>query len=347
MIVTDLQPEDARTTIMLAKDFRFSRRYLFATLVALALACATGSASGADRYPAKPITMVVGFPPGGSNDIVARIVAPKLGEILGVSVVVENKPGANATIGTEYVARANPDGYTITLGSVSPLLLSYFAYPNLPYDPFKDLSGITTVASTPELLAINPKIPANSLEELVALSKKQDVTLASAGTGGLPHLAIELLKLESRGRIVHVPYKGAGPGMMDAAGGHVTGIIVDLPALHKLVKDGRLRAIAVTDDKRSPAMPDVPTTVEGGLPSVIAFNWFAVMGPKGLSMEIRQTLHEALVKAINDSEVKAKLQELGIGPFTQPSPSAFDDFMKKEGERWGKLIKDAGVKFEG
>ncbi|MBO9357076.1 tripartite tricarboxylate transporter substrate binding protein [Bordetella petrii] len=332
---------------MLTNPSGISRRGAFKALLACALAATAMPALAADNYPSKPITMVVGFPPGGSNDIVARLIAPKLGEILGVSVVVENKPGANATIGTEYVARAKPDGYTITLGSVSPLLLSYYAYPNLPYDPYKDLSGITTVASTPELLAINPSVPAKNLAELVALSKKQDITLASAGSGGLPHLAIELLKAESKGRIVHVPYKGAGPGMVDAVGGHVSGIIVDLPALHKLVMDGRLRPIAVTDTKRSSVMPDVPTTVESGLPSVIAFNWFAIMGPQGMPMDIREKLHAALVKAVNDPDTKSKLEKLGIGPFTQESPAAFDAFMKEEGARWSKLIKDAGVKSEG
>ncbi|MCD0503840.1 Bug family tripartite tricarboxylate transporter substrate binding protein [Bordetella petrii] len=332
---------------MFTKNSGISRRGMLGALLISALAAAAAPAAAADNYPSRPVTMVVGFPPGGSNDIVARIIAPKLGEVLGVSVVVENRPGANATIGTEYVARAKPDGYTITLGSVSPLLLSYYAYPNLPYDPYKDLSGITTVASTPELLAINPGVPAKNLAELVALSKKQDITLASAGSGGLPHLAIELFKAASQGRVVHVPYKGAGPAMVDAAGGHVTGTIVDLPALHKLVTAGRLRPIAVTDTKRSSIMPEVPTTVENGLPSVIAFNWFAVMGPKDMPMDIRKALHDALVKTMNDPDTKDKLEKLGIGPFTQESPTAFDAFMKEEGERWGKLIKDAGVKSNG
>src|SRR5690606_30122189 len=178
---------------MLTKNSIVSRRGVLEALVACALAVTAMPALAADSYPSRPITMVVGFPPGGSNDIVARIIAPKLGGVLGVAVVVENKHGANATIGTVYEARDKPDAYTVTLGSVSPLLLSYYAYPNLPYDPYKDLSGITTVASTPELLAVNPAVPAKNLAELIALSKTQDITLASAGSGGLPHLAIELL----------------------------------------------------------------------------------------------------------------------------------------------------------
>ncbi|SPC12285.1 Bug family tripartite tricarboxylate transporter substrate binding protein [Cupriavidus oxalaticus] len=320
----------------------FWRRTL-GTVAAMLLATWIAPTQAAEPYPSKPIHLVVGFPPGGSNDIVARILAPKLGELLGVSVVVDNRPGANATIGTEYTVRAAPDGYTITLGSASPLAISPHTYPKLPYDPLKDLAGITTVAATPELLAVNPNVPAKTLPELVALSKKRDVRLASAGNGGLPHLAIELLKSESNGRIVHVPYKGAGPGMTDAVGGHVDGIIVDLPALYTLVNDGKLRPIAVTNTHRAQVMPDVPTSGEGGLPSVLAFNWFAVMAPARTPKPIIDKLHAALVKTVDSPDVKAKLAKLGIEPFTQPSPEAFTDFMKSESVRWGKVARQSGA----
>lgn len=315
-----------------------------ALLCALAALLPATAALAQDRYPSKPITLVVGFPPGGSNDIVARIIAPKLGEVMGTSVVIDNRPGANATIGTEYTARATPDGYTITLGSASPIAISPHTYPNLRYDPLKDLSGITTVAATPELLAINPNVPAKTLPELVALAKTRDVTIASAGNGGLPHLAIELLKGQSKSRIVHVPYKGASPGMADAVGGHVDGIIVDLPALFTLVTDGKLRAIAVTDDHRAKVMPNVPTSGEGGLPGVIAFNWFAVMGPAKLPKPIVDKLHDGLVKAVNAPDVVAALAKLGIEPFTQPSAEAFDAFLRKELVRWGEVAKASGAK---
>ncbi|GAA5233890.1 tripartite tricarboxylate transporter substrate binding protein [Verticiella sediminum] len=321
---------------------RARRRALGALAVALVAAWA-GPAGAEERYPSKPIHLVVGFPPGGSNDIVARVVAPALGEILGVSVVVENRAGANATIGTEYTARAAPDGYTITLGSASPLAISPHTYPRLPYDPLKDLAGITTVAATPEVLAINPGVPARTLPELVALAKTRDITLASAGNGGLPHLAIELLKSESGGRIVHIPYKGGGPGMTDAVGGHVDGIIMDLPVLHSMITQGKLRAIAVTNDHRAAMLPDVPTSAEGGLPSVLALNWFAVMAPAGTPKPIIDTLHAALVKAVNVPEVKARLGQLGIEPFTQSSPEAFDAFMRAESVRWGAVAKASGA----
>ncbi|OZI18368.1 hypothetical protein CAL26_11605 [Bordetella genomosp. 9] len=314
---------------------------LFATA---ALALAAVPALAQDKYPSRPIHLVVGFPPGGSNDIVARILAPKLSEFIGASVVVENRPGANAIIGTDYVARAAPDGYTITLGSASPLAISPHTYSNMPFDPLKDLVGITTVAQTPELIAVNPKVPAKTLQELVALSKTRDVTFSSSGNGGLPHLAIELLKIASKGRIVHVPYKGAGPAITDAVGGHVDGIIVDLPALYTMVNEGKLRAIAVTNTHRADVMKDVPTSAEGGLPSVLAFNWFAVMAPAKTPKPIVDKLYHALVQTVQSPDVKASLEKLGIEPYTQSSPEAFAKFMQTELVRWGDVARASGAR---
>jgi tripartite-type tricarboxylate transporter receptor subunit TctC len=313
-------------------------------IVATAMAAMALPAIAADDYPSRPIHLVVGFPPGGSNDIVARILAPKLSEIIGASVVVENRPGANAIIGTDYVARSAPDGYTITLGSASPLAISPFTYSNMPFDVTKDLVGITTVAQTPELLAINPKVPAKTLQELVALSKTRDVTISSSGNGGLPHLAIELLKIASKGRIVHVPYKGAGPAITDAVGGHVDGIIVDLPALYTMVNEGKLRAIAVTNTHRAEVMKDVPTSAEGGLPTVLAFNWFAIMAPAKTPKPVVDKLYKALVQTVQSPDVKASLNKLGIEPYTQPSPEAFAQFMQKELVRWGDVARASGAK---
>jgi len=312
--------------------------------IAILGAAAPPIAQAADAYPSKPIHLVVGFPPGGSNDIVARLLAPKLGQILGTSVVVENRAGANAIIGTDYVARAAPDGYTITLGSASPLAISPHTYSNMPFDPVKDLTAITTVAATPELIAINPKLPAKNLQELVALAKKQDITLASSGNGGLPHLAIELLKIASKGRIVHVPYKGAGPATTDAVGGHVDGIIMDLPALYSMVSENKLRPLAVTDNHRAPVLPAVPTSVEDGLPTVLAFNWFAVMAPAKTPAPVVDKLYQALVQTVNDGEVKASLAKLGIEPYTQASPQAFSAFLKTELTRWGEVARASGAK---
>jgi tripartite-type tricarboxylate transporter receptor subunit TctC len=327
-------------------NHRESWRRVAGILAASLLACAmtAGPAAAQSDYPSRPIHLVVGFPPGGSNDIVARILAPKLGQVLGASVVVENRAGANAIIGTEYVVRSAPDGYTITLGSASPLVISPHTYSNMPFDPLKDLVGITTVASTPELIALNPKLPVKTLQDLVALSKKQDITISSSGNGGLPHLAIELLKIASKGRIVHVPYKGAGPAITDAVGGHVDGIIVDLPALYSMVSEGKLRPIAVTDSHRASVIPDVPSSVEGGLPSVLAFNWFAVMAPAKTPQPIVDKLYKALIETLNAPEVKANLNRLGIEPYTQASPQAFAEFMKTETVRWGEVARISGAK---
>lgn len=310
----------------------------------LSMSMVAGAALAQSSFPSQAITLVVGFPPGGSNDIVARIIAPKAASILGVPVIVENRAGANATIGTEYVVRAKPDGYTITLGSASPMAISPHSYSNLSYNPLTDLKAVTTVAQTPELIALHPSVPANTLPELVELAKQRDVTFSSSGAGGLPHLAIELLKAESGGNIMHVPYKGAAPAITDAAGGHVDGIIVDLPALKSMIEAKRLKPIAVTHDARSNVMPDVPTSVEAGLPRVQAFNWFAIMAPAQTPDAVVKTLHAAFVKAAHDPEVGKQLGEAGISPFSQESPAEAQKFLEAETARWGEVARAAGVK---
>ncbi|CAN5122164.1 tripartite tricarboxylate transporter substrate binding protein BugE [soil metagenome] len=322
---------------------RPGRREALAALGAAAASLAV-PARAADVYPSKPITLVVGFPPGGSNDIVARLFAPTLGEILGQNIIIENRPGANAIIGTEHAARSAPDGYTLTLGSASPLVIAPFVYPKMPYDTLKDLTPITTVAGNAELVTLNPSVPAKNLKELTALAQKRDVTIASSGNGGLPHLAIELLKIATGGRIVHVPYKGAGPGITDAIGGHVDGIIVDIAGLYEHVRAGRLNAIAVTDKGRASILPDVPTSVEQGMPSLIAVNWFGIMGPAKLPPDIVKTLHAALVKTAANPDLVDKLRKLGIEPSVQKSPEAFVAFIKEDLVRWGEVAKRSGAK---
>ena len=318
------------------------RRWLLAAgLAAAAFAPALGLAQD---YPSRPINLIVGFPPGGSNDIVARILAPRLGEALGQPVVVVNKPGSNALIGTDFVAKAPPDGYTITLASASPLVIAPATYAKLPFDPIKDLQGITTVAATPELVAVHPSTPAKDLAELVALAKTKDVTISSSGNGGLPHLAIELLRSATGGRFLHVPYKGAGPAVTDTAGGHVQGVIMDLPALQALVKDGKLRPLAITNKERSPVLPETGTSVEQGVPSLLAFNWFAVMGPAKMPKPVVDKLHAALVKVAQSPEVRDAMLKVGVEPMTHASPDAFAAFMRDETARWGKIARDAGAK---
>lgn len=312
-----------------------------AVVAAAALLAGMGLAAPAHAagFPSQPIRLVVGFPPGGSNDVVARIIAPAFSEIMGVPVVVENRPGANATIGTEYVAKSEPDGYTITLGSASPFAISPFTYPNIPYDTQKDFVGITTVAMQPELVAINPKVEAKTLKELIALGKTRQITISSSGNGGLPHLAIELFKSASGADVLHVPYKGAGPAIVDTIGGHVDGIIVDIAGLLPLVNEGKLRALAVTNTERSPVLPDVPTSAEAGLPELIAVNWFAVMAPAKTPPDVVQKLFDGLVKAVNTPQVKEQFTKVGVQPMTMASPAAFKEFLASELDRWGKVAK--------
>jgi tripartite-type tricarboxylate transporter receptor subunit TctC len=300
----------------------------------------------AQTYPAKPVRLVVGFPPGGSNDIVARLIAPRLTQLLGAQIVVENRPGANATIGTDFVAKAAPDGYTLTLGSASPLAISPFTYPNIPYDTMRDFAAITTVASTPELLGLHPSLPARNLKELVSLAKSQPGKLdfASSGNGGLPHLAIELFKKIGGVNVVHVPYKGAGPAATDLLGGHVHAMIIDLPVLLPHVKSGKVRAIAITAEKRTALLPDLPTSVEQGLPGLIAVNWFAIMAPARTPRPVVEKLHGAIVQAATAPDMKDAFSAQGVETYVQPSPEAFTAFLRNDLARWAKVAKESGAR---
>jgi tripartite-type tricarboxylate transporter receptor subunit TctC len=297
----------------------------------------------AQDYPAKPIKLIVGFPPGGSNDIVARIVAPRLSEALGVPVVVENKPGANATIGTDLVAKSAPDGYTLLVASASPLVITPHTFAKIPYDTLKEFAGVSMIGVTPEAIAVNPKVPVSTLKELVELSRTRDVTLSSSGNGGMPHLAIELFKAASGGRIIHVPYKGAGPAVTDTLGGHVDGIVMDLPPIYAQIKEGKLKLLGITSDTRAAVLPDSPTTVEQGFPTFVAVNWVGLVAPAKTPRAVIDKLYAALVKIVADPQVRDQLAQNAVGPATM-EPAAFQRFLASEFERWGKVARDSNAK---
>ncbi len=297
-------------------------------------------------YPTKPIKLIVGYPPGGSNDIVARIVAPALGTILGQQVLVENKPGANGTMGAAQVAKSPADGYTLLLSSASPLVIAPHLLGKLPFDVNQDFIAVNTVGLTPEAIAVGPSLPVKNFQELLELSKKQDVTISSSGNGGLPHLTIELLKQASKGRITHVPYKGAGPAVTDTIAGHVNAVTMDLPALIAFIRDGRLKALAVTSDSRVDFLPDVPTAQEQGLPSFSAVNWLGVFAPAATPIPVVDKLHSALKQVVADPQVREQLHRVAVVPNSSASPQSFQAFLAKENDRWGRIARESGAKMD-
>lgn len=280
------------------------------------------------------ITIVVGFTPGGSNDVIARTLAPKLSEVLGVPVIVDNKPGASGAIGTAYVVNAKPDGCTITLGSTSVLSIGPHTNPHLPYQ-LSDLTAVATVASSASVVAINPEVPAKTMAELIALAKSRQVSLASAGAGGISHLNIELLKTDTGANFLHVPYKGAAPGVNDVVGGQVDGIIMDYSALQSMINQGRLRAVA-----GSKKIGPIDSS------DMVIAAWYGVMAPAKTPRSTINALHAAFTKVLADPTVKANLDKFGIEPFVQPTPEKADAYIRADSARWGALVKSSGIKFD-
>ena len=298
--------------------------------------------AAAQDYPTRPIKLIVGYPPGGSNDIVARIIAPRLGEVLGTTVVVENRAGVSGVIGADAVAKSAPDGYTLLAASASPVVITPHTIARIPFQTLTDFTPINTVGTTPEAIAVAPSLGVNSLKELLALSRTRQVSLSSSGTGGLPHLTIELLIQASKGNIVHVPYKGAGPAVTDTLAGHVNGIVMDVPPLYPMIQDGRLKALAVTSDKRVEFLPAVPTAQEE-LPGFNVSNWVGVFAPAKTPKAVVDKLNAALVKVVAREDVRAQLLKVAVVPSTMASPAAFQKFVGEEFERWGRLVKEKNI----
>ena len=296
------------------------------------------------EYPTKTIKIIVGFAPGGSNDIVVRIIAPRLGELLKANVIVENRPGANAMIGTDAVAKAPADGYTLGLVGVSNLILNPLLYPKNPYNAINDFTGLTTVGVTHQVLAVHPSVPAKNLKELVALAKSRpgQLNVGSPGAGGLKHLTLELLNTLAKTRIEHIAYKGGGPALMDAVGGQINGVLVDIAAPYPYIKQGRLRGIAVTGEGRAKQLPDVPTVVEQGI-KMISLNWFAIVAPARTSHAVIEKLHANLVRSSQSPEVKERFDSIAVESYTHASPETFQKFVKEEYARWGQVVKDSNV----
>jgi tripartite-type tricarboxylate transporter receptor subunit TctC len=317
-------------------------------LAAILLAAPTSAALEQSSFPTKPVRLIVAFPPGGSTDIIARLVGQRLSERLGQQVIIDNRGGAGGTLGTELAARANPDGYTLTMGTTSTHVIAPAAYAKLKYDPIKDFAPITLVASTPYLLVLNPTVKATSVKEFVALAKSQPGKLnyASAGTGSTTHLAMEMLKSAAGLDVVHVPYNGNGPAGTAVLGGQVQALFGSMPAVLPHAKAGKVRPIAVGTAKRSPALPDVPTVAESGYPGFEVSLWLGFFAPRGTPVAIVNRLHSELVKIALSPEMKEQFERNGAEPAHNISSLDLERLVHAEIDKYSKVIKAANIKLE-
>ncbi|MBL8521800.1 MAG: tripartite tricarboxylate transporter substrate binding protein [Betaproteobacteria bacterium] len=297
----------------------------------------------AQAYPNKPVTLIVPFPPGGTTDVLARALAEKLGTALGQPVIVESKPGAGATIGADFVAKAKPDGYTLLVGAVHHTIATS-VYKKLPYDFQKDLLPITTIAMVPNVLVVNSANPAKSAAELVAAAKAQPGKLSygSNGNGTAQHLIGTQFENETGAQILHVPYKGSGPLTTDLLGGQVTMSFDTVTPVLPHIKAGKLRALAVTTGTRSSALPDVPTLAEAGIKGIAIGTWFGVLAPAGTPKDLVTRLNAEMVKVIQSADFKKRMGEIGAEPIGD-TPEQMGKQIKEETEKFAKLVKQANV----
>jgi len=311
-----------------------------------AVAALASSLAPAQTYPSKPIRVIVPFAPGGGTDILTRIMSPRLSEALKQQIVVDNRPGAGSQIGTEVVAKSAPDGYTIlmvdTAFETNPSL-----YSKLPYDSLKDFAPVSLSATAPVILIIHPSVPVRTLKELVALARAQPGALnfASGGPGSSTHLGVELLKYVAKIDLVHIPYKGTGPAVADVLGGQVTMMFAGISSVKSHVEAGKLRAIAVTGAKRSPAMPSVPTFAEAGYKDVDASTYWGALAPARTPPEIVNALSASMAQVLKMADVRAKLTDLGFDAIGG-SPDQFAALIRSEMAKWSKVIKAAGIRLD-
>jgi tripartite-type tricarboxylate transporter receptor subunit TctC len=315
---------------------------LFATFIAAVSLPALAQSSAS--WPTKPIKIIVGYSAGGATDVLARLVSVGMGNTLGQSIVVENRPGANSNVGAEIVARSAPDGYTLYAFSIANTINATL-YPNLSYDPIKDFEPIGMIAKIPNILVVNPNLPVKTLAEYVRYAKdaKDGVTFASSGSGSSIHLSGEMFKMQAKIQMLHIPYKGSAPAVTDLLGGQVESMFDNAPSALPHIKAGKLRPIAVTSAQRSAFLPDVPTIAESGYPGFDVQSWFALVAPAGTPKPIIMQLNAALNKALNSPEVRQRMQELAATP--EPgSPEKMATFEATEVKRWRDVVKASGAK---
>ncbi|HSV21277.1 MAG TPA: tripartite tricarboxylate transporter substrate binding protein [Casimicrobiaceae bacterium] len=317
------------------------------TSIAASVLLAWTLAAPAQTWPDRPIKLVVTFPAGGGADFVGRALAPKLTEALGQPVVVDNRGGANGAIGNEAVAKSAPDGYTLLLGAAGALTIAPHLYAKQAVDTFRDFIPVSLVGSSPFVLAVNPSVPAKTVAELTALAKANPGKLncGSSGTGGAPHLACELYKSVTGAQIVHVPYKGLAPAITDLLGGNVQVLFADIGLIAPHVKAGTLRALAVTGTQRTPALPEVPTMIEAGVPGYTAGTWYGVLAPAGTPPAIVKRLNTDIAKALASPDLRAQFADQAVVA-AGGTPEEFAALIRADYDKWGKVIKDANIKAE-
>jgi len=323
----------------------FVRRFV---LVLIALCCGWGAtgANAQTSYPDKPIRLLVGFPPGGGTDLLARLVGQELGTRLGQPVIVENRPGANTIIATEATAKSPPDGYTLAMAATGNVA-NPSLYPKLPYDTRHDFTWISQLTESSLVLLAGPALQVNSVEELIALAKKEPgkITYASAGVGSSVHLAGVMLEHMAGVKMLHVAYNGSGPALGALMGGHVALLFADVPQVMGHIKAGNVKALAVTTKGRAAALPDVPTMAEAGLPGYEVPVWYGMYGPAGMPKDVVNKIAKNLKDVLALPAVTAKLADWGVSPVGS-SPAQFDAFIQSESAKWAKVIKDANIKIE-
>jgi tripartite-type tricarboxylate transporter receptor subunit TctC len=298
---------------------------------------------GAAQWPDRPIRMLVGFAPGGGTDATARAIAPKMTELLGQQIIVDNRPGATGNIATDIAAKSLPDGYTILLGTIAALAINPALYDKLPFDPVRDLAPVTRAVDSTNVLVLHPSVAAKSVKELVALAKTKSLNAGSSGVGGAGHLALELFNLQTGVKIVHVPYKGGGPAMIDLLGGNIQLIFATAASAVGHIKSGKIRALAVTTLKRSPLVPDLPTVAETGLKGFEANNWYGILVPAKTPRAIVMRLNKDVSTALLTPDIKEVLFKQGLDSAPE-SPEAFGAYIKSELAKWAKVVKAAGLK---
>jgi tripartite-type tricarboxylate transporter receptor subunit TctC len=318
-----------------------------ATRIALMAVALTWSAAAgwAQDYPTRPIKMVIAFPAGGPTDFVGRLLADKLKDQLGQSVLIENKGGAGGTLGADYVAKSDPDGHTLFLSTVGAVAITPHLRADMPYDPVKDFAPVTLVVRNTTVMVVRSDNPVNSAKELAALAREKPDTIpfASTGAGTTPHLALELFQSAAGVKFLHIPYRGAAPALTDLLGGQVQAVALDVPVILSQIQGGKLKPLAAVSDRRNPMLPNVPTLAELGYPDTQSDNWYALLAPARTPPAIIAKLNAAVAKALADPEVNTKLVQSGAIP-SPTTPEEMGALLKSELERWGRIVREKGIK---